>query len=92
MKNAQQATPWAPDDCPDNVVEMIDIDNQLGALGLRGLASSDSKQIRNGFRQLTGMLRANYLRGRRVGVVIGMLAGAILVHAIAVGISTLALG
>lgn len=81
MENAQQTPDWAPDGCPDKVVQLIDVDNQLGALGLRGLASSDANEIRTGFRRLTGQLRANYLRGRRVGIVVGMLAGALLVGA-----------
>lgn len=76
-----QANPdWAPDDCPPDVVELIDIDNQLDALGLRGLGSADSKQVRTGWRRLTGQLHANYERGwrdgLRRGIVVGSLASA----------------
>ncbi len=92
MKNAQPTPDWAPDDCPADVTELINIDNQLSALGLRGLASADSKEVRAGFRRLTGLLRANYLRGRRVGVVVGLLAGAILSGAGAIGIGVFILG
>ena len=83
MNNTQENPDWAPDDCPDDVVKLIDVDSSLGALGLRGLASSDSNEVRAGFRQLTGLLRANYFRGLRAGIVVGLLAGTVMVGAAA---------
>ena len=61
MNKSQENPDWAPDDCPPDVVELIDIDAKLHALGLRGLASADSKQVRTGWRRLTAELEAQHL-------------------------------
>ena len=77
MNEAKEVPEWAPDDCPPDVTELINIENQLSALGLRGLASADSKTLRAGFRKLTRLLNSNYKRGERIGRLVGLVLGAI---------------
>ena len=70
MKN--EVTPdWAPDDCPLDVVQLIGIEQKLESLGIRGLASNNSKELRNAFRRLSGLMRSNYRDGFRSGVLLG---------------------
>lgn len=76
-ENTARETTWAPDECPEDVVELIDIEQQLAALGIRGLASSDSKALRTAWRKLSGLLRANYERGFYKGIALGLFLGVV---------------
>ena len=82
MKTAQDSNEhWPTDDTPGNdappdVLGLVEVELQLNALGIRGLASANSKEIRQAWRQLTGLFKSNYLRGRRAGFWLGSMVGA----------------
>jgi hypothetical protein len=69
---------WAPDDCPLDVAELIDGEQYLENLKLRGLASGDSKEVRNAVRKLKHELGAERIRGWYDGRMYGLLRGGIL--------------
>ena len=66
---------WAPDNCPPNVVRLIEHDDFLNQLKLRGLASADSKTLHAAVERLKYLLleqrRAGYKTGAGVGFFIG---------------------
>jgi len=87
MRNEQHKQPapdWAPDGCPADVVDLVADDQFLQDLKLRGLASSESKEIRNAVRTLRGHLAAQLeagiaygrIRGGILGLGIGIALGA----------------
>lgn len=43
--NAKAKPDWAPDNCPESVVQLIEHESILDRLKLRGLASADSKTV-----------------------------------------------
>lgn len=77
---------WAPDNCPPNVVRLVEQDDFLNQLKLRGLASAESKTFDAAVERLKRLLieqhRAGYKVGMIVGIVIGALAGSGVVAAI----------
>ena len=58
---------WIPDDCPADVAHLVANDQVLETMGLRGLASANSKDIAAGIKKLTEHLEvatdAGYTRG-----------------------------
>lgn len=70
---------WAPDNCPDNVVQLIEHEDVLDKLKLRGLASADSKAVHSATERLKHLLtqrfRDGYDAGRLHGALFGVLIG-----------------
>ncbi len=70
---------WAPDNCPPNVVRLVEQDDFLNTLKLRGLASAESKTFDAAVERLKHLLieqhRAGYKIGAGVGFIIGAIAG-----------------
>jgi len=58
-----QSPDWAPDNCPPDVYKLIDDEQYLQDLGLRGLASGDSKELRQAVRKLRGTIDSAYELG-----------------------------
>lgn len=56
---------WAPDDCPPNVVKLIEDEQYLQDLGLRGLSSADSAELHEACRNLRRQLGHAYQAGRK---------------------------
>ena len=78
------APDWAPDDCRPATVRLIDDEQYLEDLGLRGLASADSAELHQAVRQLKGRLaQAVRLGARRgklrlvLGALVGLVCGAV---------------
>lgn len=59
------APDWAPDNCPPDVVSLIDDDQYLQDMGLRGLSSADSKEVHQAVRHLKGQFAGVFQTGRR---------------------------
>lgn len=57
---------WAPDGCPPNVVKLIEDEQYLEDLGLRGLASSDSAELHQAVRNLQKQLGRAFREGSKV--------------------------
>jgi hypothetical protein len=62
------APEWAPDNCPPAVVQLIDNEQSLEDLGLRGLTSADSTEFHQAMRALKGQLGAALETGKQAGV------------------------
>lgn len=89
---AQQKQPlpdWAPDKCPPNVVKLIDDEQYLEDLGLRGLSSADSAELHQAVRNLQRQLGEAFRKGTQsrgwrwrhwqllgLGWLVGVLCGA----------------
>lgn len=56
---------WAPDECPPNVVKLIEDEQYLQDLGLRGLASADSAELHQAVRNLRRQLGYAFQAGLR---------------------------
>lgn len=97
--NEKQSTPeWAPDNCPPAVVQLIDNEQSLEDLGLRGLASADSAEFHQAMRKLKAQLGGAFEAGKQsystrsmlglgagylvVGFVAGALCGALLIFVV----------
>ncbi len=82
MNDAQTRPDWAPDNCPDQVVQLLEHEQFLQNLGVRGLASADSQQVRTAVHRLQKALAQadyrGYVRGAWAGVLIGLAIGAAL--------------
>ncbi|MCH8059348.1 MAG: hypothetical protein IIA11_02705 [Proteobacteria bacterium] len=92
----KQALPdWAPDNCPPNVVKLIDDDQYLEDLGLRGLSSADSAELHQAVRNLQRQLGEAFQKGTAsrgwrwrtrpwqclaLGWLVGVLCGAWVLH------------
>ena len=86
---------WVPDNCPPAVVRLIENEQYLEDLKLRGLASNDSAEFHQAVRRLRAHLGAAFNAGKAaksklptisyaagylvVGYVAGALSGALLV-------------
>ena len=68
---------WAPDNCPSNVVQLIEHDDFLNRLKLRGLASADSKAVHAAVERLKRLLIEQHHAGRKVGLVVGFVFGVV---------------
>lgn len=66
---------WAPDNCPPNVVQLIEQDDFLNQLKLRGLSSSNSKTVHAAVERLKRVLIEQHYAGRKGGLVVGFMAG-----------------
>ena len=85
----QNANPdWAPDNCPPNVVQMIEHDDFLNQLQLRGLASADSKTLHTAVERLKRSLIEQHHAGHKRGLVVGFAIG-LVVAAVAFSASVL---
>lgn len=84
MKQAQPRPDWAPDECPDQVIQLLENEQFLENLGVRGLASSDSQVVRQAVRSLKfaieQALKLGFRRGLAVGAGLGALFGAVAVY------------
>lgn len=69
MQNAKERPDWAPDNCPDNVIQMIEHEQILENMKLRGLLSGDSKTYHAACERLKWLLRnqewQGFLRGQK---------------------------
>jgi len=68
---------WAPDNCPPSVVRLIEQDDFLNQLKLRGLASADSKAVDAAVERLKRLLIEQHHAGRKGGQIVGFMAGVI---------------
>lgn len=59
------APDWAPDDCPPGVIKLIEDEQWLETLGLRGLASADAAELHQACRQLKLQLNTAFEAGRK---------------------------
>lgn len=59
------APDWAPDDCPPAVIKLIDDEQYLETLGVRGLASADAAELHQACGQLRRQLEAAFQAGRK---------------------------
>ena len=75
MKNTQPRPDWAPDECPDNVVQLVKDEQFLDRMQLRGLASGDSSRVHAAIVRLEGVFDQTWRRGLRTGVFLGALSG-----------------
>lgn len=70
---------WAPDNCPPNVVQLIEHEDVLEKLKLRGLTSADSKAVHSATERLKHLLMQRYYDGwnggRKAGLQRGVLVG-----------------
>lgn len=73
-----QAAEWAPDNCPDNVIDLIAGDQEIDRLGLRGLASADAAEFRQAKWRLDRLMRERGDQSRRRGQLQGAAAVAAL--------------
>lgn len=67
-RKAKPPPNWAPDGCPPNVVKLIEDEQYLEDLGLRGLASSDSAELHQALRNLQRQLGDAFERGKSRGM------------------------
>jgi hypothetical protein len=69
MKNQASETTerpdWAPDDCPPGVIRLIDDEQYLETLGVRGLASADAAELHQACDQLRRQLNTAFQAGQK---------------------------
>jgi len=58
------APDWAPDNCPPDVVGLIEDDQYLQDMGLRGLSSANSKEVQQAVRHLKGQFARAFQDGK----------------------------
>lgn len=68
MENEKIARPWQPPNMPEGVAELIENDQLLQDLDIRGLASADSAEFKTAVDKLTRRLREQYSAGFTAGV------------------------
>ncbi len=67
MENQKIARPWQPPNMSEGVAELIESDQLLHNLNIRGLASADSEEFRVAVENLRQKFRDNYSHGWRDG-------------------------
>lgn len=71
----QNKEDWIPEDCPPAVAQLIAHDQMLETMGLRGLASANSKEIAASMKRLEGLLEVAHAQGSTEGHVKGYESG-----------------
>ncbi len=65
MKDQGSRPDWAPDDCPPGVIRLIDDEQYLETLGVRGLASADAAELHQACDQLRRQLERAFQAGKK---------------------------
>jgi len=63
IEQIEHGTIWAPDNCPPGVIKLIEDEQYLEDMGLRGLASSDSAELHQAVRKLKAQLSGAFEAG-----------------------------